>query len=320
MRVLLIGSYPPPLGGVGVFVSRYERKLTGEGHAVTVVDPHRFTKLKLYRTLVAARGYDLVSLNFPSFHMMMLLLATARAPQTEVWDHNWRVLEEWSAARRRLYQTFLRRARRLVLVAPHIADYYRAHGVEPPARTEVRHAFLPPAVEEEAAIVASYPPEVLEFVRGARPLVVANAFKIVFREGRDLYGLDMCVRLTAQLKKDYPEARLLFALAEAGDAEYLSRMRREADALGVGESVYFMTGQRELWPLIKRADLFVRPTVSDGYAVSVAEARYFGRPVVASDAAPRPAGVLTFRTRDDADFRSKCLAALEGSKKTNVDG
>jgi hypothetical protein len=55
VRVLLIGSYPPP-GGVGVLVKRCERKLKGGGRSVAVIDPARFTKAALYAALLAARG------------------------------------------------------------------------------------------------------------------------------------------------------------------------------------------------------------------------------------------------------------------------
>jgi glycosyltransferase involved in cell wall biosynthesis len=312
VKVLLIGSYPPPLGGVGVFVKRYRHELEGAGHAVDVIDPARFAKRELYLELYRATGrrYDLISLNFPSFHMMMLLLARGRAGRTEVWDHNWRVLEEWNPLRRGLYELFLRRCRELVLVAPHIKDYYLAHGVELPAHTRVRHAFLPPPPEEEESIIATYPADVLGFVRDSRPLVVANAFRVVLRDGVDLYGLDMCVRLVAGLKETYPNVGLLFALADVGEPSYFERIGGEVSARGLGRNVHFMTGQRELWPLFKRADLMVRPTLSDGYALSVAEALHFGCPVVASDAAERPPGATLFATRDGEDFLRKCRAVL----------
>ncbi|MCA1594026.1 MAG: hypothetical protein LC754_15510, partial [Acidobacteria bacterium] len=76
MKILLIGSYPPPLGGVAVFIKRYKRKLEGEGHTVDVLDPTQLSKRDFYPRLFRApsRGYDLISLSFPSFHMMMVLL------------------------------------------------------------------------------------------------------------------------------------------------------------------------------------------------------------------------------------------------------
>ncbi|HVF56889.1 MAG TPA: glycosyltransferase family 4 protein [Pyrinomonadaceae bacterium] len=312
MKILLIGSYPPPLGGVGVFIKRYKRKLEGEGHTVVVLDPIRLTKREFYTRLFGARfrSYDLVSLSFPSFHVMAVLLATGLAGKTEVWDHNWRVLEEWSPVRLGFYRHFLRRCRELILVAPHLKDYYREHGVELAPQTRVRHAFLPPPLEEEAEIVKTYAPETLAFVEAHRPVVVAGGFRINFHKGVDLYGLDMCVELIGELKKTHADAGLLFALGEFADADYRERIERRISELGVAGNVHFMTGQKEMWPLFRRADLMVRPTFTDGYAVSLAEALYMNCPAVASDAAERPAGTVIFANRDQNDFLRKCRDVL----------
>jgi glycosyltransferase involved in cell wall biosynthesis len=48
--------------------------------------------------------------------------------------------------------------------------------------------------------------------------------------------------------------------------------------------------------VLARSALMVRPTFADGDAISVREALALGVPVVASDAAPRPAGTLVFQT------------------------
>jgi glycosyltransferase involved in cell wall biosynthesis len=312
VKVLLIGIFPPPLGGVGVFLRRYRRKLEGEGHAVDVLDPSRLSKREFYSALLRARraSYGLVSLNFPSPHVMAVLLATGLARRTEVWDHNWRALEEWSPPKVELYRQLIRRARALVLVAPHLKDYYRAHGVELPAATRVEHAFLPPPLEEEAEVLNSYSDETRAFVAAHRPLVVANGYRINTHRGADLYGLDMCVELIGELKRTYPQVGLLFALGEFADAGYRKQIERRIEELKVRDSVHFMTGQKEIWPLFRRAQLMVRPTSTDGYALSLAEAVHVGCPAVASDVSERPPGTVIFRSRDQEDFLRKCLEVL----------
>ena len=50
MRYILVGPEPPPLGGISVFLYRYESKLRGEGHQVELLD---LSKLRLVRKLVA---------------------------------------------------------------------------------------------------------------------------------------------------------------------------------------------------------------------------------------------------------------------------
>jgi glycosyltransferase involved in cell wall biosynthesis len=198
----------------------------------------------------------------------------------------------------------------VVLIAPHLRAYYQRHGAALPRATRVQHPFIAPPLEEEEEIGRTYPPDVLDFVADRQPLVIANAFRITFDRGLDLYGLDMCVELVARLKETHPRVGLLFALSEIGDRPYYAEINRRIDALGVRDSFHFMTGQRELWPLFRRADLMVRPTSNDGYGISIAEALYFGCPAVASDVCERPPGTVLFATRDPEDFLRKCLDAL----------
>jgi glycosyltransferase involved in cell wall biosynthesis len=127
-------------------------------------------------------------------------------------------------------------------------------------------------LEDEESILKTYPSEVKEFAASRRPLIVANAFQIVFYRGVDLYGLDMCVEVVAALKESYPHVGLIFAVAEVGEAAYFEKIKRRIDELGIEDNFLFLTGQRELWPLFRRADLMVRPTCSDAYGISVAEA------------------------------------------------
>ncbi|MCA1592647.1 MAG: glycosyltransferase, partial [Acidobacteria bacterium] len=277
-----------------------------------VLDPTQLSKRDFYPRLFRApsRGYDLISLSFPSFHMMMVLLALGQARRTEVWDHNWRVLETWNPLRRSLYEIFLRRCRELILVAPHLKDYYRAHGVELPQRTQVRHGFLPPPPEEESKIVETYTSETLAFVEAHRPLIVANGFRIVAHKGVDLYGLDMCVELVGALKKTCPRIGLVFALGEFEDAKYREKIERRIGELDIAGNIHLMAGQKEIWPLFRRADLMVRPTYTDGYAVSLAEALYLNCPAVASDVSERPPDAILFHNRDQKEFESRCREAL----------
>lgn len=314
MKILLIGPLPPPLGGVSVYLYRHRRVLERDGHDVSVLDPTKMSRAAYFtRLLLAPFGrYDLIADHVQSIYVMLVLLVTGMAGRTEVVDWNWRQLENWAGWKRRLCGAFLRRCKGIVLSGAHLASYYEEHGVALP-REKVRglDPFIPPPLEDEEAILATYPSEVLEFAAGRRPLIAANAFRLVFYRGVDLYGLDMCVEMVAALKESYPNVGLVFALAEVGDAGYFGEMRRRIEELGIKDNFFFLTGQRELWPLFRRADLMVRPTCSDAYGISVAEALHLGCPAVASDVCVRTPGTLTFANRDAEDFLRKCRLALD---------
>jgi glycosyltransferase involved in cell wall biosynthesis len=312
LKVLLIGSYPPPLGGVSVFLQRYKRKLEREGHSVDILDPTKTANLGILMELLKARArsYDIISVNYPSIPLLRTLVTLGLTRKTEFWDHNWRVFDNWSERERRFFESFLHSCLDLNLVSDELRAEYELYKIALPTATKIQHAFIPPAEEDEEAILASYPDGIKSFVEKKRPLIVANAFKLVREKGIDLYGLDMCVDLVERLKPDYSNTGLLFALAEVGDRDYFEQVTARISGSGVEASFCFLTGQNEFWPLLKRANLMVRPTLTDGYALSVAEAIYFKCPVVASDATKRPEGCVLFKTRDREDFIAKCQGVL----------
>jgi glycosyltransferase involved in cell wall biosynthesis len=314
VRILLIGPLPPPLGGVSVYLYRHKRLLERDGHDVSVLDPTKMSRAAyLIRLLLVPLGrYQLIADHVQSIYVKLILFVTGMAGRTEVVDWNWRQLEDWGGWKTRLYGAFVRRCKALTLSGAHLAAYYEEQGVKlPPGKAGGLDPFIPPPLEDEEAILATYPAEVLDFAAGRRPLITANAFQIVFYRGVDLYGLDMCVEMVAALKESHPNVGLIFAVAEVGDADYFEKMKRRIDELGVKDNFLFLTGQRELWPLFRRADLMVRPTCSDAYGISVAEALYLGCPAVASDVCRRTPGTLTFANRDAEDFLRKCRLALD---------
>lgn len=314
---LLIGTYPPPLGGISVFLYRRRRQLLDRGERVEVLD---YMKLGRWQRVVALAklmldprpcAFDMNEVNFSAMAMLVL----RPFPGTVTYRvHGFGILPGLRGARRLVFRALLRRADRVVLVNEVLRAHYASHGFDLPATTVVEPAFVPPPLDEEAAIRATYEPDTLRFTETRHPLLVANAFKITFDHGIDLYGIDLCVALVDEIRKEHPDIGLLIALADVGDPEYFARLRTEITQRGLDSHIHFMTGQRQLWPMIKAATVLLRPTTTDGDAVSIREALHFGRPVVASDAVPRPAGTVVFTSRDLASFVAATRRVLAASR------
>jgi glycosyltransferase involved in cell wall biosynthesis len=153
----------------------------------------------------------------------------------------------------------------------------------------------------------------MEFLKARRPAIIAAAFAPKLLDGVDLYGLDMCLQLLAELKKDYPQAGVLLALAQCengSDTTHMSYLYSRSTELGIDKDVHWLIGCGEIWPLFRHADVFVRPTAADSFGISVAEAISVGTSAVASDVCQRAEGAILFRSRDQDDFKTKVLRAL----------
>ena len=70
----------------------------------------------------------------------------------------------------------------------------------------------------------------------------------------------------------------------------------------IQNNFYIYTNPLSFPALLKISDVFLRPTNSDGDALSIREAIDLKVPVVASDCVIRPNGVALFKSRDLVDF------------------
>ncbi len=314
-RYILIGPTPPPLGGVSVYVSRLAKKLEMEGHQVSVLNLSAqggLRKLMSVARLVFDPRNTSIQLHAFDFSAMAAMIIRPFPKKLQYMDHNTAIYQRnLGRIRGFLFERILAHADEVVFVSQKALDYYRGTGLEVASHVELRSPFLPPNLEDEERILASYSTETREFVDSHSPLLVANASAILFYEGVELYGLDMCVELTERLKRDFPQVGFVYAIADATvNTDYIREIEQRMSGLGLQDNFHFITGQRELWPIFRVADLLVRPTSNDGYGISVAEALYFQSGALASDVTVRPPGTRLFRSRDVDAFYSEALAML----------
>ena len=308
MRKCHIGPLPPPLGGISVYLYRLKYLNPNDRY----INSNTLGKIGFLRLLcqkkeeLVLHGYNMRK--FIALYFASLFLGL----QYTVVLHGEGVFQSKSVISWYLLRKSLQRAQSIQFVNQKIKERMGAMFPELLPNSFVQCPFLPPPPEDEAAILGTYPKELHHFIANRSPLLVANAFKIVFwNGGTELYGLDMCVELVHRLKSQYPQIGLVFALADdTGEPDYLAKIKERISTDKLNEHIYFMTGQRELWPLFRQADLMIRPTCTDGDALSIREALYFHVPALASDVVPRPDGTIVFNNRDMDNFYEKASAIL----------
>jgi glycosyltransferase involved in cell wall biosynthesis len=108
-----------------------------------------------------------------------------------------------------------------------------------------------------------------------------------------------CGRLVPQ--KGYPHLLDAFArlrarrpatLWIAGDGPLKPALLERAEALGIARSVWFAGFRSNPYALMRRADIFVLPSLWEGFANVIVEAMAVGTPVVASDCPHGPGEII----------------------------
>lgn len=300
--VYFIGALPPPLGGVTVFNERKSRALRREGLDVRGIEPVPSQLFSVIRALLARDGE--VFLSASNILVFLLVALTRSASRVVFFDHNASRLflheRGWKGWVRKYV---LRHVREIRIVNGHLLENYRHLPFFDQLTFQIESAFLPPDPADEAGIIAGYEPRLRSALKeDKRVFVIVSAFKPALdSSGTDIYGLEKCLEAFSELSTEYDECIFLIAVARFTGDRFSSAVLAHATAL-VEErgNVLLLSGQTILWPLFKKGVLFVRPTTTDGDAVSVREALHFGCAVLASDVVPRPEGVHTFNLNRDS--------------------
>jgi glycosyltransferase involved in cell wall biosynthesis len=309
MRVVLLGPYPPPHGGVQTNLVAIREYLRGHGHSCDVINLTRFRREDAdgvyYPSSAAAlmrllwrMPADVLHLHFGGHltrRLVGLALFCTLLPGRKV------VLTCHSggypgspagrtAAPATLRGFVLRRLDGLIAVNAEIAALFARFGARPERiRTILPFAVAPPDRS------LPLPPQVAAFLSSHRPALLTVGLL------EPEYDLPMQIDAMAEILERYPRAGLL--IAGAGSLEQPLRAQIASTpyrdhVLLYGDMPHAATLRATL-----ECDLLLRTTLYDGDSVSVREALYVGTPVIATDNGMRPEGVHLIPASDPVRLR-----------------
>jgi glycogen(starch) synthase len=308
LDVLLVGDYPPPAGGIAVHVLRLHQALRARGLEVRGVDigaggqarpdvlATRSAVHLLGEVHRATQDGALVHLhtsgnNAKSF-AVALAVGAAAGPGSVLTLHSG-LLPGFLAPRRsrsELARTACGRFQAVLCVSTAQQEALERSGV---IGTEVVSPFIDGPLMPESPW-----PELLRLCAHAQPLVAVACHP------SPVYGTQLALETIELLRRRWPLAKLV--LFGPGTEELAHAERTQSDDEASVEWLGELSPSRAL-AVIGAADVFLRPTRADGDALSVREALALGVRCVASDAVPRPRGVVTF-TSNRAE---ECARAIE---------
>lgn len=327
MKVALIGSYPPPYGGRSIHVQRLKKQLEENGIICIVYDGSGVPKKKKNVVVIKSisawligqflhTSDDIIHCHNYSLRLLALfsLLSILKDKRVVFTLHSFR----YSLRRFNLWHKFVfwlsRKAGvHFIAVGPEIKKKVVSSGIIRTEYAEIIPSFISPTVREEE--IKEIPQEIWDFIGNHTPIISANAYRISFYNNQDLYGIDMCIDLCANFKKNYPQIGFVFCLPDIGYRHYFNKMKQKVVEKDIKNNFLFMTKPCQFYPILMKSDVFVRPTNTDGYGISLAEAAYFRIPAVASDVCKRPEGTILFRSRDVDDFTLKVKDVIDNYQR-----
>lgn len=302
IKVLIFGAMPPPIGGVSIHIERflYFSKEYQPNIAVSVYDIKEQSlngvdskiqgkKILFFSFLSADIIHIHISNNFKIFIALIAKLFKKKVIYTH---HNSRVKSKfWFKIINYLSDI-------VILVNDKEIDMEKLN------IQKIRHipAFLPPYKFKEL------PSMIDAKINQSKFVISTNCFQYTEFNNKDLYGFDLIIAAYAKLVEEKKLKDSLLILVDPSNTTlmYVEKLMKKYSCLNSLNTLY-VTKPIDFSSLIKKSNLTLRATRSDGDSLSVRESLYFETPIIASDVTYRPIGVEVFKNENILDLKNKIL-------------
>lgn len=325
-KIVLCGpAYPPPYGGIRVHLKRVADKLEHQGNRVYHHDTLQEYRYRYFIVYLCKLAWRLLLLRPDRVYYHTLYLTNSAGElRLLVWlkrllkyklvvvDHHCLHLITRPASFRRTLNKFVPAIDQQVLIGNSTYQSYCDTNIDAAPLVSVERAFIPPLCSEDETTPSGFE----QFCVQHTPIITVAITRLVFMDGRDLYGADTAIELVRELKKQFPTTGLICLIGGVDEPMYYTMLRSRIAAYGLDESIFLVHGVYSLWPILKKTDLLLRPTLADGASVSEDEAHFLGVAVVASDVCLRHPKTITYRSGSLDDCSIKVSEVFERGTKT----
>lgn len=318
-RILLIGPFPPPPGGVSVHLTRLTGLLIDDFELDYVDESHlrksayfNLRSLNIFKYIKKILKADLIFIQSGtnSLRVVHLIFGQIFSKKTILTLHAYP--NKKGRAKKRIDEVLYRTADKIIIVNAYMLNHISI----PADKYIVKNAFIPPLLEKEPDL-----PEFLKvWIESLKSkgyfIACANAYRLDIYNNQDLYGLDMCFEAAGRLlKRDY-NIGFVFNVSTLEKSLHLyKKYKTLIKESGLEETFLLINENLSFVNLMRESDIVLRPTNLDGDALTIREALYLHKPVIASDVVTRPEGTTLFRSRDIIDFENKLAETIDTNLK-----
>lgn len=320
-RLVLIGPVPPPLGGVSMHLQRLGRLLKDD-FEIDWIDESKTIKesvfnlrnLHLIQYVKKIWQADILSVHsgLRSLRYFHILTAKILGKKIVLSLHAYPDRKGW--IKRKADEKILGWANRIIIVNEDFLGRLKL----PARKTVVKFAFLPPIMEDEAQLPKNIEDWIEDRRKQGHKIICANAWRLDRFNDQDLYGVDLCIELARRMQSRREQASIIFNIATIDRyGEDYEKYQQQIRELAVENHIWLINESLSFVRLMEKSDLVLRPTNTDGDSLTIREAIYLGKPIIASDVIERPAHTILFRNRDIDDLEKCVLATISNPTPVN---
>ncbi|AJG97794.1 hypothetical protein LF65_01180 [Clostridium beijerinckii] len=327
--IAIIGTYPPPVGGVSVHIKRLTQALNNNSINYTAYNLSKNrvefngnlynvpnVKLWLIKYLFCCKD-KIIHCHERNWYLIAILCIIKKIHKSKLLLtlHSFREdPEEFNWCKKLCFFYSMKNIDHFIPVGENernkLINYISNSG----NKISVISSYLRPKYKEsDDKLIPQY---VWDFINKAKFLISANGC-IRFYRNQDLYGIDMLIELCKNLKSEGYNVSFLIAILckeQQNDNErsYYYDLKKKIKEYKLGQDIMlYEVKDTEFYPILRRSKLFLRPTNTDAYGVSIAEALCYQVPSIASNVCKRPEGTIVFKSRNIDDLHKNVIRVID---------
>ncbi len=335
MRVLIIGGFPPPYGGITVHIQRLFNYLKSKDIECTVLNQHgdkfiksiddpniislrgnKFVKLIKMVAILADKKYDIVHFHTSQFNNFILggffLLSILKNRKKIITIHSGSFVKKYflkSFIFKLQSRMILNKFDHFIAVNPEQQSFYLKELKKNKNLVSLIPTFLYPQnnlkIELEDKIIKS----IIKLKENVDFVVIVSGYIYKY------YGFHYVMKSVNNLMKiKNVKIGIVFVFYASYEESYKNTIMKMINdyehsiVFNNLDPMYFLK-------ILKQCDILIRPTLIDSFGVTVAEAIYLDVPVIASDVCERQDGTVLFKTGSEQDLTDKLEYVIENYKQ-----
>ncbi len=336
LQILLVGTYPPPYGGISVHIERLKKTLDNSGNydcfvldtsgmqqekkqkdkAITCVSGN--IVMRLIKSLFAIKKYkgEIIHYHVSAFYNFqyvgIIFNWINKKAKKIITIHSGSFIKYYlngSWLRKNLIKISLSNYDHIITVN-YDQEVFLKKDMKITSHITTIPAFLLPRYIEKANSIIEK--EMDDYKKCFGKVIVSSGSLL------EHYGFHIIIQAIKELKMDYLDKFGLILVAYGSEnVQYKNDILRKVRDVENIKFYYDLTPS-EFSRVLEKSDIFIRATDRDGDAVAVREAIYFKHQIIASDCVKRPDGALLFSTMDKNDLIIKLKYALDNSEAGKV--
>ncbi len=328
-KILQIGDYPPPMGGIAVRTKMVNDCLLRHGYETTVLNIGRYMKQEIPGCVSVLNGWDYawkvmryvlkgyiphIRLNAKSWKGALLtlyaeIIAFLFNNSASIVFHagvkqQYFPKDKTNTFMKLIFKLIFVFARKIICNNDAVKEKIIEYGINGDKIVPIP-SFSSQHLEYEDVALSS---ELEVFLRDRFPLLFSYLCV------RPEFEIEMLLQGIKSIAKKYPKLGVVLV---RGMDDNVNKLLESIELYGV-KDIVLPAGylSRDMFlTLLKKSTLMVRTPNTDGVCSTILEAIAFDIPVVASDNGNRPKGIILFRSGDSLDMVEKIIYVLENYDK-----